>query len=178
MFSFGMLMDRWKCSVCGYVYDEEKGEPATGTPSGTTFHDLPEDWRCPVCGAAKSATCPSCHLTPFVDTRHWYLSYKCIQAHEHQTLFVPIVVLLFRSSGALSFFHSHRVRRSRLIVRRFSDTVPLGRSGRCGQSGSAYASPVPLTPASRRFRNWYCYGPTLLAQEGRTPLLPGRGSSL
>jgi len=55
MFSFGMLMDRWKCSVCGYVYDEEKGEPATGTPSKTTFHDLPEDWRCPVCGAAKSA---------------------------------------------------------------------------------------------------------------------------
>jgi len=48
-------MAKWKCSVCGYVYDEEKGEPATGTPPGTLFPSLPEDWRCPVCGAEKSA---------------------------------------------------------------------------------------------------------------------------
>ncbi|MCG7854352.1 MAG: rubredoxin, partial [Methanoregulaceae archaeon] len=48
-------MAKWKCSVCGYVYDEEKGEPATDTPPGTLFSSLPEDWRCPVCGAEKSA---------------------------------------------------------------------------------------------------------------------------
>jgi pyruvate oxidase len=48
-------MGRWRCTVCGYVYAEEKGEPATGTPPGTRFSDLPEDWRCPVCGAEKSA---------------------------------------------------------------------------------------------------------------------------
>ncbi|MGB4235575.1 MAG: thiamine pyrophosphate-dependent enzyme [Methanoregulaceae archaeon] len=48
-------MAKWKCSVCGYVYDEEKGEPATGTPPGTPFSSLPGDWRCPVCGAEKSA---------------------------------------------------------------------------------------------------------------------------
>lgn len=45
----------WRCSVCGYVYDEESGEPATGTPPGTKFQDLPGDWKCPVCGAPKSA---------------------------------------------------------------------------------------------------------------------------
>jgi len=45
----------WRCRVCGYEYDEEKGEPATGTPPGTRFSSLPEDWRCPVCGAGKSA---------------------------------------------------------------------------------------------------------------------------
>lgn len=45
----------WKCSVCGYEYDEEKGEPATDTPPGTKFEDLPDDWRCPVCGTKKDA---------------------------------------------------------------------------------------------------------------------------
>jgi len=48
-------MSRWKCSVCGYIYDEDTGESATGTPTGTLFGDLPDDWTCPVCGAAKDA---------------------------------------------------------------------------------------------------------------------------
>ena len=48
-------MKTWKCRVCGYIYDEEKGEPATGTPPGTPFGELPEDWRCPVCRAGKDA---------------------------------------------------------------------------------------------------------------------------
>jgi pyruvate oxidase len=48
-------MSRWKCSVCGYIYDETAGEPATDTVAGTMFRDLPNDWTCPVCGAAKEA---------------------------------------------------------------------------------------------------------------------------
>jgi len=48
-------MSGWTCSVCGYVYSKEKGEPATETPPGTSFSDLPDTWTCPVCGAAKSA---------------------------------------------------------------------------------------------------------------------------
>jgi pyruvate oxidase len=51
----GDTMGKWKCSICGYVYDEAKGEPATNTPPGTAFDDLPDEWRCPVCGAEKSA---------------------------------------------------------------------------------------------------------------------------
>jgi pyruvate oxidase len=50
-----ICISRWKCSVCGYVYLEETGEPATGTSPGTRFSDLPGDWKCPVCGAATSA---------------------------------------------------------------------------------------------------------------------------
>lgn len=46
-------MDKWKCSVCGYVYDPEAGDPDTGIPPDTLFENLPEDWVCPVCGAAK-----------------------------------------------------------------------------------------------------------------------------
>jgi thiamine pyrophosphate-dependent acetolactate synthase large subunit-like protein/rubredoxin len=46
-------MAKWLCTVCGYVYDEDAGEPLTGTPPGTRFADLPEDWKCPVCGSGK-----------------------------------------------------------------------------------------------------------------------------
>ena len=46
-------MKRFVCPVCGYVYDEAKGDPANGIAPGTKFEDLPSDWSCPVCGAAK-----------------------------------------------------------------------------------------------------------------------------
>lgn len=32
----------FRCSVCGYIYDE-----------ATPFEELPDDWTCPVCGAGK-----------------------------------------------------------------------------------------------------------------------------
>jgi len=38
---------RFRCTVCNYVYDE--------TREGRKFSDLPDYWRCPVCGAPKSA---------------------------------------------------------------------------------------------------------------------------
>ena len=48
-------MAQWKCTVCGYIYDEERGDPGAGAAAGTTFSDLPADWTCPVCGAPKEA---------------------------------------------------------------------------------------------------------------------------
>lgn len=48
-------MARWRCRVCGYVYDEDGGDRAGGINPGTRFEDLPSDWRCPVCRAEKSA---------------------------------------------------------------------------------------------------------------------------
>jgi pyruvate oxidase len=48
-------MARWKCQVCGYVYDEALGEKSTGTPPGTRFLDLPSDWLCPICQAGKDS---------------------------------------------------------------------------------------------------------------------------
>lgn len=44
-------MAEWRCLVCGYIYDEEKGDPDSGIPPGTMFEDLPDEWVCPVCGA-------------------------------------------------------------------------------------------------------------------------------
>lgn len=42
------------CSLCGYRYDAAIGDPAHGIPPGTRLEDLPDDWRCPRCGADKS----------------------------------------------------------------------------------------------------------------------------
>jgi len=44
---------KYKCSVCGYVYDPEKGDPESDIAPGTPFENLPDDWVCPVCGASK-----------------------------------------------------------------------------------------------------------------------------
>ena len=46
-------MAKYECSVCGYVYDPEVGDPDGDIPPGTPFEKLPEDWVCPVCGASK-----------------------------------------------------------------------------------------------------------------------------
>jgi rubredoxin len=48
-------MKKYRCTVCGYVYDPEKGDADSGIPAGTAFEDLPRDWCCPVCGAEKDA---------------------------------------------------------------------------------------------------------------------------
>lgn len=45
---------KWVCIPCGYVYDEEKGDPERGIKPGTRFEKLPENWVCPVCGAGKN----------------------------------------------------------------------------------------------------------------------------
>ncbi|GAB4114251.1 MAG: flavin reductase [Candidatus Caldatribacteriota bacterium] len=46
-------MNKYKCTVCGYIYDPKKGDPEANVPPGTSFEDLDEDWVCPVCGAGK-----------------------------------------------------------------------------------------------------------------------------
>jgi rubredoxin len=48
-------MDKWECTVCGYIYDPAVGDPDGGIAAGTRFEDIPDDWHCPVCGADKSA---------------------------------------------------------------------------------------------------------------------------
>lgn len=48
-------MRKWKCSVCGYIYDEAIGDPEHGVAPGTRWEDVPEDWSCPQCGVSKDA---------------------------------------------------------------------------------------------------------------------------
>ena len=46
-------MDKYVCSMCGYLYDPEEGDPDNGVESGTAFEDLADDWACPLCGVGK-----------------------------------------------------------------------------------------------------------------------------
>jgi pyruvate oxidase len=48
-------MAQWKCTVCGYIYDETIGDKKRGIPGRTPFEHLPDSWTCPVCGAGKEA---------------------------------------------------------------------------------------------------------------------------
>lgn len=46
-------MTKYKCTVCSYVYEPEKGDPGNAINPGTAFEDLPDDWVCPECGVGK-----------------------------------------------------------------------------------------------------------------------------
>ena len=46
---------RYVCSICGYIYDEDK--------MGAAFSALPADWHCPLCGAGKDAFRPEQPVT-------------------------------------------------------------------------------------------------------------------
>lgn len=47
-------MQKYQCSVCGWIYDPEVGDPDGGIAAGTPFEQIPDSWVCPMCGAAKS----------------------------------------------------------------------------------------------------------------------------
>jgi rubredoxin-NAD+ reductase len=49
----GGNMKKYKCNMCGWVYDEAKGAPDDGIEPGTAWTDIPDDWACPVCGSGK-----------------------------------------------------------------------------------------------------------------------------
>ena len=51
-------MKSYKCGICGYIYEPSQGDPEHGIPAGTAFENLPADWVCPVCGAAKEEFAP------------------------------------------------------------------------------------------------------------------------
>jgi rubredoxin len=49
---------KYKCLVCGYIYDPAKGDPDNGVQPGTSFESLPANWVCPVCGSPKTDFVP------------------------------------------------------------------------------------------------------------------------
>ena len=44
----------YECLQCGYISDEADGDPDEGFEPGTRGEDIPDDWECPDCGAAKA----------------------------------------------------------------------------------------------------------------------------
>lgn len=54
----GDLFMKYRCVVCDYIYDPEKGDPDSGIEPGTEFEDLPDEWLCPLCGVGKDQFVP------------------------------------------------------------------------------------------------------------------------
>jgi rubredoxin len=46
-------MEKWKCTVCDYIYDPDEGDPNNAVAPGTKFEDIPDSWVCPECGVSK-----------------------------------------------------------------------------------------------------------------------------
>ena len=46
-------MDKYRCTVCGYIYDPNMGDSTQGIKPDTAFSDLPDVWVCPECGVGK-----------------------------------------------------------------------------------------------------------------------------
>ncbi|MBB5705120.1 rubredoxin [Sphingopyxis panaciterrulae] len=47
-------MKKWMCMNCGWIYEQEVGDPEGGIAPGTAWEDIPDDWKCPDCGSLKS----------------------------------------------------------------------------------------------------------------------------
>lgn len=47
-------MAKWKCKLCGFIYDEDEGLPERGVGPGTPFSELADAFKCPKCGVGKS----------------------------------------------------------------------------------------------------------------------------
>lgn len=46
-------MQKYRCTVCGYIYDPDEGDPENGIAPGAPFDELPENWSCPLCNEGK-----------------------------------------------------------------------------------------------------------------------------
>lgn len=49
-----VVMQKYRCVVCNYIYDPAAGDPDGGVQPGTPFEKIPDSWVCPICGADKS----------------------------------------------------------------------------------------------------------------------------
>lgn len=45
----------YRCSDCGYTYDEHEGCPKEGFPAGTAWASIPDNWACPDCAVREKA---------------------------------------------------------------------------------------------------------------------------
>ena len=62
---------RYLCVPCGYIYDEELWDPDWWLKPGTKYEDIPDDWVCPVCWAAKKDFVPlDNHFNPKENENH------------------------------------------------------------------------------------------------------------
>ncbi|OAY44163.1 rubredoxin [Manihot esculenta] len=86
----------YECRSCGYKYDEAVGDPSYPIPPGLQFDKLPEDWRCPTCGAAKSFfESKSVEIAGFAQNQQFGLGGNSLTSGQKAILIYGSLLLFF-----------------------------------------------------------------------------------
>ncbi|RWR95149.1 rubredoxin-like protein [Cinnamomum micranthum f. kanehirae] len=86
----------YECRSCGYLYDEAAGDPSYPIPPGLQFGKLPEDWRCPTCGAAQSFfVSKSVEIAGFAQNQQFGLGGNALTSGQKAVLIYGSLFLLF-----------------------------------------------------------------------------------
>ncbi|XP_024356462.1 uncharacterized protein [Physcomitrium patens] len=86
----------YECRSCGHVYEEAKGDASYPVAAGTYFRDLPEDWLCPTCGAAKSYYQPkSVEVAGFAQNQQFGLGGNTLTSGQKSLLIYGSLLAFF-----------------------------------------------------------------------------------
>lgn len=86
----------YECRSCGHKYDEAVGDPSYPIPPGLQFDKLPEDWRCPTCGAAKSFfESKSVEIAGFAQNQQFGLGGNALTSGQKAVLIYGSLLLFF-----------------------------------------------------------------------------------
>ncbi|OVA16624.1 Rubredoxin-like domain [Macleaya cordata] len=86
----------YECRSCGYLYDESSGDPSYPIPPGLQFDKLPEDWRCPTCGAAQSFfQSKSVEIAGFAQNQQYGLGGNALTSGQKLILIYGSLLLFF-----------------------------------------------------------------------------------
>ncbi|CAN0920507.1 rub [Linum grandiflorum] len=86
----------YECRSCGYKYDEAVGDASYPVPPGLPFDKLPEDWRCPTCGAAQSFfQSKSVEIAGFAQNQQYGLGGNTLTSGQKAVLIYGSLLLFF-----------------------------------------------------------------------------------
>ncbi|QCD77668.1 uncharacterized protein LOC114187723 [Vigna unguiculata] len=86
----------YECRSCGYKYDEAVGDPSYPIPPGFQFEKLPDDWRCPTCGAAQSFfESKSVQIAGFAQNQQYGLGGNSLTSGQKTVLIYGSLLLFF-----------------------------------------------------------------------------------
>lgn len=87
---------KYECTSCGYIYDQSLGDPLYPVAPGLEFSKLPEDWRCPTCGAAKSYfNSKSVEVAGFAQNQQFGLGGNTLTSGQKSALIYGSLLLFF-----------------------------------------------------------------------------------
>lgn len=89
-------MRRYRCRICGFVYEPADGDRMRRIPPGTAFEDLPGGWVCPICGTSRDDFDPVIDKPPQIRKglyRHYKgQNYRLIDLCKHSETLEDMVL--------------------------------------------------------------------------------------